>query len=101
MRAAQHRDLAQLAAQPVEHGGVLGVGDLAGAQLGLAQAQHGDAELLHHRVVVEHGVLELAVDVAGQLAGVDAVVGGHGLDGEVAAPSGTGWAIGRVASPAT
>ena len=51
MRALEHRDLAQLAVQPVEHGGVLGLGDLAGAQLGLAQPQHGDAELLHHRVV--------------------------------------------------
>ena len=54
MRAAQHRDLAEVAAQPVEDGRVLGVGHLAGAQLRLAQPQHRDAELLHHRVVVEH-----------------------------------------------
>ena len=64
---------------------MFGVSHLAGAQLRLAQPQHRDAELLHHRVVVEHGVLELAVDVPCQLAGVDAVVRRHRLDRKVAA----------------
>ena len=82
-RALQHRDLAKVAVQPVEDGGVLGVGHLPGAEAGLAQAQHGDAELLDHRVVAVDELLQLAVDVAFELAGVDAVGGGDGVDGEV------------------
>ena len=71
-RRLQDRDLAQVAAQPVEDGGVLGVDDLAAVQLGLAQAQHRRPELLHHGVVALDLMLQLAVDVALELPGVDA-----------------------------
>ncbi len=97
--AAQHGDLAQLATQPVEYGGVLGLGDLPGPQLGLAQPQHGDAELLDHGVVVEHVVLQLAVDVAAELGGGDVVVGGDRVDRQIGRPIGDRVGEGRKRCP--
>ena len=49
------------------HRGVLGVHHLAAAELGLAQPQHGRAELLDHGVITVDLLLELPVDVTLQL----------------------------------
>ncbi len=56
---------------------MLGIDHLAAAELRLAQSQHGRAELLHHSVIPVHPFLELAVDVALKLPGLDAVMGGQ------------------------
>jgi hypothetical protein len=83
-RRAHPAHLPEVTAEPVQHGIPLGVVEVPRIELGLADPQHGEPELVHHGLVPQDLGLQVPANAAVQLPVIHPVAGRSRSDTQLA-----------------